>query len=73
MKPIPEDGSERVLIEVYDQQFSWSARYAGEDSKLGQASVNYIEGVNALGVDTEDPNSKDDKIVKGEFHISISF
>jgi len=37
--------------------------------KLGQANIEYIEGVNALGIDATDPNSTDDKVVKGEFHI----
>lgn len=68
MTPVPAE-QEHVLIEIYGQQFSWTARYAGKDGKLGRASVEYIEGVNALGVDVSDENAKDDKIVKGEFHL----
>ncbi len=45
MTPVnPEE--EHVLIELVGQQFSWGARYAGKDGKLGRANVNYIEGTN---------------------------
>ena len=57
-----------IEIELYAQQFKWTARYAGADNVLGKANVRYIEGVNALGVDMSDPNAQDDKVV-GELHI----
>jgi cytochrome c oxidase subunit 2 len=68
--PIGQE-EEHVLIELTGQQFTWTARYAGDDKKLGRSHVTLIEGVNATGVDTEDVNSKDDKLVKGEFHLPI--
>lgn len=63
-----DDDEETVVIELYAQQFKWSARYAGDDEVLGKANVRYIEGVNTLGVDLSDPNSADD-IVVSELHI----
>lgn len=57
-----------IEIEIYAQQFKWTARYSGEDNKLGKANVRYIEGVNALGVDLEDKYSQDD-IVTDELHL----
>ncbi len=71
MTPIPEE-TDHVLIEVTGQQFTWTARYAGEDKKLGRSHVTLIEGVNATGVDAADENSKDDKLVKGEFHLPVN-
>ncbi|MBF4493863.1 cytochrome c oxidase subunit II [Flavobacterium sp. JLP] len=63
------DKDEDVIeIELYAQQFKWTARYAGEGNVLGKANVRLIEGVNTLGVDMSDPNSKDDIIVS-ELHI----
>ena len=56
----PENEEEPLVIEVYAQQFAWTARYSGEDNKLGYANVYLIEGANALGVDMEDPYAKDD-------------
>jgi cytochrome c oxidase subunit 2 len=63
------DKDEEVIeIELYAQQFKWTARYSGEDNVLGKANVRYIEGVNTLGIDASDPNGQDDKVVS-ELHI----
>jgi cytochrome c oxidase subunit 2 len=68
--PIAEE-EEHTLIELTAMQFNWTARYAGEDKRLGRSHVTLIEGVNGTGVDTLDPRAKDDKIVKGEFHLPV--
>jgi cytochrome c oxidase subunit II len=63
------DKDEEVIeIELYAQQFKWTARYSGEDNVLGKANVRYIEGINTLGVDPSDPNAQDDKVVS-ELHL----
>jgi cytochrome c oxidase subunit 2 len=54
------DAEDPLVIEVYAQQFRGDARYAGEDKTLGLGNVNYIEGVNTMGVDMSDKNSQDD-------------
>ena len=63
-----DDEEDTVVIELYAQQFNWTARYAGNDNVLGKANVRLIEGVNTLGVDLADPYSQDDIVVK-ELHI----
>ncbi len=45
----PEDG---INIELYSQQFGWTARYAGDDNKLGDANINFINTTNPLGLIT---------------------
>jgi len=57
-----------VVIEVYAKQFQWEARYAGEDNTLGLGNVNFIKGINTIGVDMSDANSQDDKQVT-ELHL----
>lgn len=52
-----------IVIEVYSQQFRWDARYAGADNTLGYGNVNYIKGINTMGVDMSDKNAADDKQV----------
>ena len=52
-----------IVIEVYSQQFRWDARYAGADNELGLGNVNFIKGINTMGVDMSDPKSQDDKQV----------
>jgi len=63
-----DEDDDTVVIELYAQQFKWTARYAGADNVLGKANVRLIEGVNTLGVDLSDPYSQDD-IVVSELHI----
>merc|ERR1712065_60545 len=49
-----------LVIEVYSQQFRWDARYAGKDNTLGLGNVNFIKGINTMGVDMSDKNAQDD-------------
>lgn len=71
MDPIPAE-TDHILVEVTGQQFTWTARYAGDDKKLGRSHVTLIEGSNATGVDAADEFAKDDKLVKGEFHLPVN-
>jgi cytochrome c oxidase subunit 2 len=57
------DDDNPIVIEVYSRQFDWQARYAGEDNQLGLGNVNFIKGINSMGVDMSDPSSQDDKKV----------
>lgn len=65
-----EDEEDILYVEIYAKQFSWEARYAGEDNALGKANVRLIEGINTVGVDMSDPNAKDD-IVTNELHLPV--
>ncbi|MCF8256081.1 MAG: cytochrome c oxidase subunit II [Flavobacteriales bacterium] len=66
--PTPE---ETMVIELYSKQFDWTARYAGDDNRLGPSGYRLIEGGNTLGVDLTDAASNDDKVVRGEFHLPV--
>lgn len=61
-----------IVIELYAQQFNWTARYSGEDNVLGMANVRLIDidKANILGVDESDPNAFDD-VVSKELHIPV--
>jgi cytochrome c oxidase subunit 2 len=63
-----DDDEDTVVVEIYAQQFYWTARVAGEDNVLGKANVRYIQGINTVGVDMSDPYAQDDIVVK-ELHI----
>ncbi|MCA0933576.1 cytochrome c oxidase subunit II [Lutimonas saemankumensis] len=62
------DAENPLIIEVYAKQFQWEARYAGEDNQLGLGHVNFIKGINTMGVDMSDKNSADDIPVR-ELHL----
>lgn len=66
-----DEGEEPMVVELYAKQFSWQARYSGEDNQLGYASVRLIGGTNTLGVDIDDINSLDD-IVTTELHLPVN-
>ena len=61
-----------LIVELYAQQFNWTARYGGDDNVLGDASVRLIDidRANVLGLDESDPNGADDVIVK-ELHLPV--
>jgi len=61
-----------MVIELYAQQFKWTARYGGEDNVLGKANVRLIDidKANILGVAEDDPNAQDDVIVS-ELHLPV--
>ena len=67
-----EEEEEVVVVELYAQQFNWTARYAGADNTLGDANVRLIDydAVNSLGLDTSDKNYADDVITK-ELHLPL--
>jgi cytochrome c oxidase subunit 2 len=68
---ISED-NDPLVVELYAQQFNWTARYGGSDNTLGKANVRLIDidRANILGVDESDPNAQDDVITK-ELHLPI--
>lgn len=66
---IKED-DDALVVELYAKQFTWEARYAGEDNILGDANVRFIEGVNTLGIDPSDPDGMDD-IVTRELRLPV--
>ncbi len=64
------DTSDAKVIEVYSEQFKWTARSSGEDNKLGLSNFRMVTSKNALGVNMEDKNSLDDKLLR-EVHLVV--
>lgn len=66
------DEDDPLIVELYAQQFNWTARYGGSDNVLGGANVRMIDidRANVLGLDESDPYSEDDVIVK-ELHLPV--
>jgi cytochrome c oxidase subunit 2 len=66
------DDDDPLIVELYAQQFNWTARYAGDDNVLGGANVRMIDidKANVLGLDEADSYAADDIIVK-ELHLPV--
>ncbi len=60
-----------IVMQLYSQQFQWTARYAGKDNLLGDSNYKLITDTNPLGMDDGDRKGDDDIIVRNEFHIPL--
>src|SRR5437868_9270120 len=69
----PEAGS--VPVEVTGMQFAWYFRYPGPDGKFGGTKPDLIDPSTgneaAIGLDTDDPASKDD-LVGGIMYVPVN-
>ena len=67
---VPENA---MKIEVVAYQWGWNYRLPGEDGILGKTSVGLINDDNPYGLDSSDPNSKDDILVMdADLHLEIN-
>ncbi len=69
----PQAGS--IPVEVTGMQFAWYFRYAGNDGKYGATKMNLVDPSSgneaAIGLDTNDPASKDD-VVAGTMYVPVN-
>jgi cytochrome c oxidase subunit 2 len=49
-----DPSDDAIVIELYAKQFDWTARYAGNDNKLGYANFTMISTQNPLGIITKE-------------------
>jgi cytochrome c oxidase subunit 2 len=66
-----EAPKDSVVVEVTGHQFAWEFRYPGADNTLGKKDYKLTKGANSLGVDFNDPASKDDIHVPATMHIPV--
>ena len=60
-------------IEVVAYQWGWNYRLPGDDGVLGKTSIDLVSDENPYGLDTNDPNSKDDILVMdADLHLKIN-
>ena len=65
--------SDAFKIEVLAYQWGWNYRLPGNDGVLGKTSVDLISDENPYGLDSNDPNSKDDILVMdADLHLKIN-
>lgn len=66
--PEPENSN---VVEITGKQFNWMLRYPGKDGKLGANEFEYITEGNSVGIDFNDPQSKDD-FMPTEMHLVVN-
>ncbi|MHC8385940.1 c-type cytochrome [Pseudomonas sp. LB3P14] len=59
-------------LEVVAQQWQWAFRFPGQDGKLGKSDIKFVDSVNPLGLDPNDPAGQDDVLIKNnEVHLPL--
>lgn len=66
--PEPQDSN---VVEITGKQFNWMLRYPGKDGKMGANQFEYITEGNGVGIDFNDPTSKDD-FMPTEMHLVVN-
>src|SRR5256885_5233078 len=65
-------GKEALLVHVVAQQFSFNYHMPGPDGQFGRREIGLVTNSNPLGIDPNDPASKDDIVVLGELHVPVN-
>lgn len=66
------DSSDAILVHVIGQQFNWTYHLPGGDGQYGRREVGLATNQNPVGLDYNDPASKDDIIAVGELHVPVN-
>lgn len=60
-----------LRVEVTGQQFEWNIRYPGKDGIFGRIDSHLITSDNPLGLDENDPTSKDDIVLLNQLYLPL--
>jgi cytochrome c oxidase subunit 2 len=67
---VPDDA---MTFEAVGQQWHWTYRFPGDDGKLGLIDARNISPDNPFGMDLDDPNGQDDRLIfSNEVHLPIN-
>jgi cytochrome c oxidase subunit 2 len=66
------DTHDAVLVHVVGQQFNWTYHLPGADGQYGRREPGRATNQNPMGLDFNDPASKDDIVTLGELHIPVN-
>lgn len=61
-----------IVVHAIGQQFNWNFHLPGPDGEFGRRDINLVSNSNAIGLDPNDPASKDDIVVLGELHVPVN-
>jgi cytochrome c oxidase subunit 2 len=65
-----EDAADVFVVRVVGQQFQWNVHYAGADGVFGRTDSMLVDDVlNTIGLDHDDPASKDDITTLNQLHL----
>jgi cytochrome c oxidase subunit 2 len=59
------------VVELVAEQFAWGFHYPGPDGLFGRRTPEKITSGNTVGIDYDDPASKDDYVSLNELHVPL--
>ena len=65
------EAKDAILVHAVGQQFNWTFHLPGPDGQFGRRDVYLVSNTNPLGLDQNDPASRDDIVVGGELHVPV--
>jgi cytochrome c oxidase subunit II len=66
------DAKDAVQVKVIGEQFAWNIYYPGADGIFGKQDPGLVTADNPLGIDRNDPNSKDDVVTLNQMHLPVN-
>ncbi|MFL6584148.1 MAG: hypothetical protein ACJ8KU_06490 [Chthoniobacterales bacterium] len=66
------ESKDAILVHATGQQFNWNFHLPGPDGQFGRTKADLVANNNPVGLDTNDPASKDDIVVLGELHVPVN-
>jgi len=58
-----------MTVNLVAQQFAWNFQYPGPDGKFGRREVSLVTAENPMGIDPDDPASKDDIVTINNLNV----
>ncbi|MDQ6808735.1 MAG: hypothetical protein M3Z64_04840 [Verrucomicrobiota bacterium] len=66
------ESKDAVVVHAIGQQFNWNFHMPGPDGQYGRRNADLVSNSNSVGLDPNDPASKDDIVVLGELHVPVN-
>jgi cytochrome c oxidase subunit 2 len=60
-----------ILVHAIGQQFNWNFHLPGPDDVFGRRDLALVSNSNPIGLDQNDPHSKDDLVLLNELHVPV--
>lgn len=60
-----------ILVHAIGQQFNWNYHLPGPDGIFGRRELALVSNSNPIGLDQNDPHSKDDLVLLNELHVPV--
>jgi len=67
----PDPADDPVEVRVVGEQFAWNVHYPGPDGTFGRSDVELVTASNPLGIDPDDPASKDDVTTVNQLRLPV--